>query len=223
MSAGTFRSGIRVYVRIIGMKYIVGIDEVGRGPLAGPVTIGVVVCEEKIYKNLKKNKKLPPLGKDSKKLKEKDREKYSKVLEQLKNQGKISFRVNHISNTVIDSKGISFAIKRGIKDAFKKLKLKIRTSEVRLDGGLKAPEGFKQKTIIKGDEKERIIAWASILAKVSRDELMVKMGEKFPEYGLEVHKGYGTAKHIEAIRKYGISRAHRLSFCKSIDFSNGLV
>lgn len=205
------------------MKYIVGIDEVGRGPLAGPVTIGVVVCEEKIYKNLKKNNKLPPLGKDSKKLNEKDREKYSKVLEELKKQGKISFRVNHVSNTVIDSKGISFAIKKGIKDALKKLKLKIKTSEVRLDGGLKAPDGFTQKTIIKGDEKEKIIAWASILAKVSRDELMVKMALKYPDYGLDIHKGYGTAKHIEAIQKYGISKVHRLSFCKSIDFSGDMV
>lgn len=197
-------------------KYIVGIDEVGRGPLAGPVTVGVVVCEEKIYKKLFRNKKLPPIGKDSKKLKEKDREKYSEVLEDLKKQERISFRVNHISNNIIDSKGISFAIKKGIKDAFKELKLKIKTSEVRLDGGLKAPEGFKQKTIIKGDEKEKIIAWASILAKVSRDELMVKMALKYPEYGLEVHKGYGTAKHIEAIQKYGVSKVHRLSFCKLI-------
>ncbi len=204
-------------------KYIVGIDEVGRGPLAGPVTIGVVVCEEKIYKNLKKNNKLPPLGKDSKKLNEKDREKYSKVLEELKKQGKISFRVNHVSNTVIDSKGISFAIKKGIKDALKKLKLKIKTSEVRLDGELKAPDGFTQKTIIKGDEKEKIIAWASIIAKVSRDELMVKMALKYPDYGLDIHKGYGTAKHIEAIQKYGISKVHRLSFCKSIDFSRDMV
>lgn len=205
------------------MKFVVGVDEVGRGPLAGPVTIGVVVCEEKIYKNLKKNKKLPPLGRDSKKLKEKDRDRYVEVLWELQKQGKISFSINHISNNIIDSKGISFAIKKGIKDAFKKLKLKIKSSEVRLDGGLKAPEGFKQKTIIKGDEKEKIIAWASILAKVSRDELITKMALKYPDYGLEVHKGYGTAKHIEAIQKYGISKVHRLSFCKSIDFLNGMV
>lgn len=197
-------------------KYIVGIDEVGRGPLAGPVTVGVVVCEEKIYKNLKRNKKLPPVGKDSKKLKEKDREKYTKVLEQLKKEKKISFSINHISNNIIDTKGISFAIKKGINDAFKKLKLKIKNTEVRLDGGLKAPEGFKQQTIIKGDEKERIIAWASILAKVSRDGLMVKMSKKYPGYGLEIHKGYGTKKHREMIKKSGVSGVHRLSFCKNI-------
>lgn len=197
-------------------KYIVGIDEVGRGPLAGPVTVGVVVCEEKKYKLLKNNKKLPPLGKDSKKLKEKDREKYVKVLEELKKQKVINFSVVHVSNTIIDTKGISYAIKKGIKDGFKNLKIKQRNTEVLLDGGLKAPEGFKQKTIIKGDEKEKIIAWASILAKVSRDELMLKIGKKYPEYGLQIHKGYGTAKHRKAIQKHGVSKVHRLSFCKNI-------
>ncbi|HRH26705.1 MAG TPA: ribonuclease HII, partial [Parcubacteria group bacterium] len=194
----------------------VGIDEVGRGPLAGPVTVGVVVCEEKKYKLLKNNKKLPPLGKDSKKLKEKDREKYVKVLEELKKQKVINFSVVHVSNTIIDTKGISYAIKKGIKDGFKNLKIKQRNTEVLLDGGLKAPEGFKQKTIIKGDEKEKIIAWASILAKVSRDELMLKIGKKYPEYGLQIHKGYGTAKHRKAIQKHGVSKVHRLSFCKNI-------
>jgi ribonuclease HII len=198
------------------MKFIVGIDEVGRGPLAGPVTVGVVVCEEKKYKLLKNNKKLPPLGKDSKKLKEKDREKYVKVLEELKKQKVINFSVVHVSNTIIDTKGISYAIKKGIKDGFKNLKIKQRNTEVLLDGGLKAPEGFKQKTIIKGDEKEKIIAWASILAKVSRDELMLKIGKKYPEYGLQIHKGYGTAKHRKAIQKHGVSKVHRLSFCKNI-------
>jgi ribonuclease HII len=198
------------------MKFIVGIDEVGRGPLAGPVTVGVVVCEEKKYKLLKNNKKLPPLGKDSKKLKEKDREKYVKVLEELKKQKVINFSVVHVSNTIIDTKGISYAIKKGIKDGFKNLKIKQRNTEVLLDGGLKAPEGFKQKTIIKGDEKEKIIAWASILAKVSRDELILKIGKKYPEYGLQIHKGYGTAKHRKAIQKHGVSKVHRLSFCKNI-------
>ncbi|KND49872.1 MAG: ribonuclease HII [Parcubacteria bacterium C7867-003] len=204
-------------------KYIVGVDEVGRGPLAGPVTVGVVVCDEKIYKKLFRNKKLPPVGKDSKKLKEKDREKFAKVLELLKKEGKISFSINHVANTIIDTKGISFAIGKAMRDGFKKLKLKPKTCEVLLDGGLKAPIEYKQKTIIRGDEKERIIAWASILAKVSRDKLMVKMAKKYPKYSLEVHKGYGTAKHRLAIQKYGISRVHRLSFCKSIDFNSIIV
>ncbi len=205
------------------MKYIIGIDEVGRGPLAGPVTVVVVVCEEKIYKNLKRNKKLPPLGKDSKKLKEKDREKFAKVLDSLKKEKLINFSINHVPNTIIDTKGLSFAVKKAIHLGIKNLKIKPKISEILLDGGLKAPQEFKQKTIVKGDEKERIIAWASILAKVSRDKLMVKMAKKYPKYGLEVHKGYGTAKHRLAIQKYGVSRVHRLSFCKSIDFLGPLV
>jgi ribonuclease HII len=71
-----------------------------------------------------------------------------------------------------------------------------------------------KKTIIKGDEKEKIIAWASILAKVSRDNLMTKLDKKFPQYGFAVHKGYGTARHRDAIKKHGLSHLHRKSFCK---------
>ena len=86
-----------------------------------------------------------------------------------------------------------------------------------MDGGLKAPIEFKkQKTIIKGDEKEKIIAWASILAKVSRDALMCRLAKKYPKYGFEIHKGYGTLKHRKMIKKYGLSNVHRKSFCRSI-------
>lgn len=192
------------------MKTIVGIDEVGRGPLAGPVTVCAVSCDVKTYSLLKKNKNLPVLGKDSKKLSAKDREKYSKALDYIG----LPYVVVHVSNKVIDKKGISFAIKFAINKAFVKLKLNPEDCEVLLDGGLKAPNEFKkQKTIIKGDEKERIIAWASILAKVSRDALMVKMAKKYPKYGLEKHKGYGTLEHRKALRKHRISSVHRLSFC----------
>jgi ribonuclease HII len=193
---------------------IIGIDEVGRGPLAGPVTVCAVCCDEKIYKSLFKNKNLPALGKDSKKLKEKDRKIFDKYLRQLSKEGKIEYKIVHISNKIIDEKGISFSIKKAIINCIKGLKIEIE-SKFLLDGGLKVPIEFRnQKTIIKGDEKERIIAWASILAKVSRDNLMIKASQKFPDYGFDVHKGYGTQKHREAIKKYGISGFHRKSFCK---------
>ncbi len=198
------------------MSKIVGIDEVGRGPLAGPVTICVFVCDNKIYQKLKRNKNLPPLGKDSKKLKEKQRKEYCKYLKTLKKEREIDFSINHVSNKTIDSKGISFSIKKAIDLGIKKLKLDSRNCEIRLDGGLKVPIEFKQKTIIKGDEKERIIAWASILAKVSRDNLMVKLAKKYPKYAFEIHKGYGTKKHRELIKKYGLASIHRVSFCKPI-------
>lgn len=197
------------------MKYIIGIDEVGRGPLAGPVTVGIVLCEKTKYKKLKKDKDLPALGKDSKKLSPEKREKYSKYIKSIK----IEYKVLHISNNIIDKIGISNAIKKAIKNGLQKLTkgLVLRDINILLDGGLKAPSEFKnQKTIIRGDEKEKIIAWASILAKVSRDNLMKKISVNYPEYDLHVHKGYGTQKHRMAIKKYGVSEIHRISFCKNI-------
>lgn len=194
---------------------IIGIDEVGRGPLAGPVTVCAVSCDEKIYKILKRSKKLPELGKDSKKLKEKDREKYDIFLKKLSKEGRIDFKIVHISNKIIDSRGISFSIKKALESSIAGLEIS-KSSKMLLDGGLKAPNGFKnQKTIIKGDEKEKIIAWASILAKVSRDKLMKKISKKYPEYGFEIHKGYGTLKHKNAIRRHGVSSLHRKSFVRS--------
>ena len=195
------------------MKYVVGIDEVGRGPLAGPVTVCVVVCDLKFYTKLKKDKRLPPLGKDSKKLSPKERQKYSKYLKHIG----LAYVIVNISNKVIDGKGISFSIKRAISQGINKLRLDPKECGVLLDGGLQAPKEFKkQKTIIKGDEKEKIIAWASILAKVSRDALMCRLAKKYPKYCLEIHKGYGTSKHFEAIRKHGLSELHRKTFCKKL-------
>lgn len=213
------------------MKYIVGIDEVGRGPLAGPVAVGVVMCESKLYTKLKKDKHLPPFGKDSKKLTPESRQKYAQYLKSLQlstSQTVFNAVLVHISNKVIDEKGISWAIKHAIQKGLYKCVRKLSQAsgglsfekeqfQILLDGGLKAPTEFrKQKTIIKGDEKEKVIAWASILAKVSRDGLMVKAHKKFPEYAFHVHKGYGTQKHREAVTKYGLSEIHRKSFCKKL-------
>src|SRR5262249_49920982 len=98
------------------------------------------------------------------------------------------------------------------------LKIHPKRSKILLDGGLKAPPEFKsQKTIIKGDEKEKIIAWASILAKVSRDSLMVRSAKKFPSYGFEIHKGYGTSFHRFVIEKNGLTIFHRKTFCTNIE------
>ena len=98
--------------------------------------------------------------------------------------------------------------------AIRKLKLDPSVCEVRLDGGLKAPIAYKrQVTIIKGDEKESVIAMASIVAKVTRDRLMVRLDKKYPEYGLAKHKGYGTKTHMTVIRRRGLSEIHRRSFC----------
>ena len=201
------------------MKTIVGIDEVGRGPLAGPVSVCVVSCDAKIYKKLRRDRRLPLIGKDSKKLSPEKREKYAETLKSLPQQGKISYSINHVSNKIIDSKGISFAIKKAIAVGIKKLKLNPKNCEVLLDGGLRLPKEFKkQKTIIKGDEKEKIIAWASILAKVSRDSLMHQAHKKYPKYMFKNHKGYGTEMHRKMIKKYGLSTFHRRAF-SHIDFT----
>lgn len=212
------------------MNYIVGIDEAGRGPLAGPVSVGLFSAEQKmgkwILKNIFENKL-----RDSKKLTPKKREEiYEKFCALRKNPtslklrgaSKIFFSVAHISNKIIDKKGISKAVKIGILKSLKKLDhknptYKGRPCRLRLDGLLKAPPEFKnQKTIIKGDEKDVFIACASIVAKVCRDQLMRQLAQKYPKYSLEIHKGYGTSLHCLLIKKHGLSLVHRASFCKSL-------
>ena len=194
------------------VKYIIGIDEVGRGPLAGPVA----VCAFKmpIDFNAKSFGKI----KDSKKLTSEKREEIFARLKKIKaevHHGVLDYFVSYESAKKIDKIGISKAIKSCLKKSLAKLKLKPAECLVLLDGGLKAPKKYKnQKTIIKGDEKERIIAFASIVAKVSRDALMCKLAKKYPEYCFEIHKGYGTKKHCEAIKKNGLCFEHRRCFCK---------
>jgi ribonuclease HII len=185
--------------------HIVGIDEAGRGPLAGPVAVGAV--------RMKKGGEKALLGiKDSKKLSEGARLSWFKIAEEAKRSGEIDFAVSLVSERMIDKKGISFAINLGIKRCLDKLRAK-ESDIVFLDGSLHAPEEFvHQETIIKGDEKVAVISLASICAKVTRDRYMQRMSKKYPEYGFEIHKGYGTKRHMDAINKYGKKDIHRLSF-----------
>ncbi len=199
------------------MAIIVGIDEAGRGPLAGPVTIGLFGADQKIRQYILKHifdNKL----RDSKKLSEKQREVIFKQLEILQKEGKIFFTYSHISNKIIDKIGISRSIQIGVNKNLEKFEILNFKSTILLDGSLKASKEFiNQKTIIKGDEKDVFIACASIIAKVSRDRLMQKLAKKYKGYGLEIHKGYGTLTHRQAIRKLGLSPLHRKSFCTKID------
>jgi ribonuclease HII len=194
------------------IKYIIGIDEVGRGPLAGPVAIGAFKMPADFDgKNFGKIK-------DSKKLTPEKREEIDKKLKKLKKEKIVDFFVCFQSAKQIDKLGLSKAIRNCIESGMKKLKVKPKECLVLLDGGLKAPKIFKnQKTIIKGDEKERAIAFASIVAKVSRDALMCRLAKKYPEYCFEIHKGYGTKKHRDLIAKYGLSAEHRRSFCRKFN------
>ncbi len=197
-------------------KFLIGIDEAGRGPLAGPVSVGVTMIKKDFYKELKKITK-EIKNKDSKKLSHQEREVWYEKMVVWRNEKKINFHVALIPAKVIDSKGISFAIKKAMKECLLVVQADCLNCKVLLDGSLKAPEEFlDQKTIIKGDEKEPVISLASIAAKVTRDQYMAKIASKFPLYGFEIHKGYGTLSHRKLIRKHGITALHRASFCKNI-------
>lgn len=194
-----------------GIKYLIGIDEVGRGPLAGPLTI----CAVSVDRHSKYNKKLLQDFRDSKKLSPKKRLELSHVAEKAQKNGQIKYSLHSVSSTFVDKYGLSNAVKGAIKKALKKLNLPPKECFVFLDGLLYAPaEYIFQKTIIKGDEKVKIISCASVIAKVHRDELMVKMDKKYPGYDFSKHKGYGTRAHFLKIRKLGPCEIHRQSFLK---------
>lgn len=198
----------------MSIKNILGIDEVGRGPLAGPVCVGVCAIKSESYKKILEGMRD---FKDSKKLSEKKRYDWLKKIKKLKEKGILDFAVGFSSNEFIDKKGISLAIKKAMEKAIKKLKINPKDSKVLLDGSLKASKEFEnQKTIIKGDEKELPIALASIVAKITRDEFMIKVSKRYPNYGFEIHKGYGTRAHREIILKNGPTKIHRMSFLRKI-------
>lgn len=191
------------------MKYLIGIDEVGRGPIAGPVAVGAFVFLDKKAKDIFDGVK------ESKQLSEEKREKWFEKILEIKKKGSIDFAVVFQSEKVIDKKGLSFAIKNALNISLKKINKKPEESRVLLDGGLKAPIEYKdQETIIKGDEKEMIIALASICAKVLRDRKMRYWSKIYDKYGFDINKGYGTKKHYESIAKYGPVSLHRRSFLK---------
>ena len=185
----------------------IGIDEVGRGPIAGAVAVGAFTFLKPEAKKLFRGVK------ESKQLTEEKREIWFKKIQQASRVGLVKFTVTFQSEKVIDTKGLSFAIKKALSTSLYALNIKPAHARVLLDGGLKAPKEYvNQKTIIKGDEKKMVIALASICAKVLRDRRMNLLAKKYPKYGFERHKGYGTKSHYVAIKKYGILGIHRQSF-----------
>ncbi len=192
------------------IRYIVGIDEAGRGPLAGPVAVGAFCVRADFLRDFKK---FSTGVKDSKKLSEKKREEWFAKIQSEKKLGNFSFAVTFASNEMIDKRGLTFAIRYALASSLKKLSCPPPETLVLLDGGLRAPEEYiYQETIIKGDEKEPVISLASIAAKVLRDRKMVVLAKRHPQYGFEKHKGYGTVAHYEAIARFGILSIHRKSF-----------
>lgn len=193
----------------------IGIDEAGRGPLAGPVSVGAVLIRDEF------DWELIPGVDDSKKLTEAKREAIYAIAHELQRAALIDFQVSLIAPSVIDRIGIVPSVRRGIKRCLDSLEARHEFScdEVRcvLDGSLRAPAKFKdQETIIGGDGIERSIGLASILAKVTRDRHMVRLAHRYPEYGFDIHKGYATKAHRSQIMLCGLSDMHRKSFCKML-------
>ena len=193
-----------------GIRYVIGIDEAGRGPLAGPVAVGAVLIPATF------NWGDVTGVKDSKKLSAQKREAVFARMEELQAAEILRFAVAFTSAQIIDAEGIVPAVRSALMRAIEELKALPHECQVLLDGGLRAPVKFlNQQTIIKGDEKEPAISLASIAAKVQRDRLMEEMALSYPQYQFEVHKGYGTAAHQKAIKEFGLSEIHRRTFCSS--------
>jgi ribonuclease HII len=204
-----YGTAMKNFRRKLLKKCIIGIDEAGRGPLAGPIA----VCAFRVFN--KKILKCFPDNCDSKKVSVSTREKIYRKAQQLVRSGDLDFKVVLVSSKYIDKFGIEEATRKGIKEALDKLKAKPQSSKIMLDGRLKAPKKFTyQQTIVKGDSLQKEIGLASIVAKVRRDNYMQRQAKKFPLFGFEYHKGYGTAAHLEVITKYGPTEIHRMSYLK---------
>ena len=190
-----------IYNKNSNIEYICGIDEAGRGPLAGPVVVAsVIMSRDSMIEGVN----------DSKKVSEKKREEiYQKIVEEA-----ISYGVGIIDQDKIDEINILNATKLGLTTSIKELKVK---PNIILVDALKGIDtlGIPYESIIKGDAKTYSIAAASIIAKVTRDRIMRQWDEIYPMYGFEKHKGYGTAAHIQAIKEYGLCPIHRKSFTKN--------
>ena len=182
-----------------GFKIICGVDEAGRGPLAGPVCAAAVI--------LPKGLVIPGLT-DSKKLTDKKRRELFPIIK----EQAIAYGIGLASHEEIDEINILQATFLAMQRALDQLSVKPDLALI--DGNREKDFGLPVRTVVKGDSLSMNIAAASILAKVTRDDLMLEMAEKYPEYSFEVHKGYGTKAHYEALRQHGASAIHRKTFLK---------
>jgi len=197
------------------VKYLIGIDEAGRGPLAGPVAVGAVISKNRYLKILNGIK-------DSKKITARKREEWDKII-RFNFIAVVSFTPPSLIDKIGIVKAVDLAMKKAIKNILKKSDCKISECHFLLDGSLKAPKGCSQETIIRGDEKIPLISAAGITAKVARDKKMVNLDKKLPKYGFKKHKGYGTKLHYKMLKKFGISPEHRKSFCRKLKLSTESV
>lgn len=182
-----------------GVGVICGVDEAGRGPLAGPVCAAAVILPEHL--------EIPGLN-DSKKLTDKKRRELCPIIK----EQAVAYGIAFASEQEIDEINILQATFLAMKRAIAQLDGKAEFALI--DGNRETDFGMEVMTVVKGDSRSANIAAASILAKVTRDDYMEKLAEEYPEYGFEVHKGYGTKKHYEALRVHGMCPAHRRTFLK---------
>lgn len=185
-----------------GFNCICGVDEAGRGPLAGPVCAAAVI--------LPVGAVIPGLD-DSKKLTEKKREALYDIIKETA----VSYGIAFASEKEIDEMNILNATFLAMKRAVEKLGVKPDLALI--DGNQKPHTGINEVTVIKGDGKSMSIAAASVLAKVTRDRYMLELDKKYPQYEFKKHKGYGTKLHYEKILEYGISDVHRKTFLKNLE------
>ncbi len=189
------------------VKFLIGVDEAGRGPLAGPVAVGVVIMPS--FLNIEEA--FPGVA-DSKVLTPQKREELFAILEKYAEYGIVRYCVEFASAAVIDERGITNAVRSCVYKGVRALAPDPVDHTVLLDGLLKAPQEYAQRTIVGGDASEPIISLASIAAKVKRDRLMSRLSKQFPGYGFETHKGYATQMHYDALEKLGPCALHRQSF-----------
>lgn len=182
-----------------GFKTICGVDEAGRGPLAGPVCAAAVI--------LPRGLEIPGLT-DSKKLSDKKRRELFPVIK----EQAIAYGVAFASHEEIDEINILQATYLAMERAL--AQLAVRPDIALIDGNRAKDFGLPVRTVVKGDSLSANIAAASILAKVTRDDLMLELAEQYPQYGFEVHKGYGTKAHYEALRQFGATPVHRATFLR---------
>jgi len=184
-------------------RIIAGIDEVGRGPLAGPViACAVVILPKSDLGNLSKLR-------DSKQLSFKQREEYYNIFK--KHPG-IQWGIGRVSEGVIDRINIYQATKLAMERAVRNLSKTVRPEFLYIDGTMTIEIAIPQKAVVRGDETIQLCAMASIVAKVIRDRIMVRYHQKYPQYGFNRHKGYGTRHHFEMLKKYGPCLIHRKTF-----------
>lgn len=184
-----------------GLQLICGVDEAGRGPLAGPVCAAAVILPAGID--------IPGLN-DSKKLSDKRRRELFPLIKECA----VAYGIGFADHTEIDEINILQATFLAMERAIKALNIKPDLALI--DGNREKDFGIPVKTVIHGDSLSASIAAASILAKVTRDDWMLEMAEKYPQYGFEVHKGYGTKAHYEALKNYGPCPIHRMTFLKKL-------